>query len=96
MAERKGYDQKLVEIGKMLYEKRKALGKAYQSREKFIEQRSLEIFGGEPWISERHLANLELGKNWIGLEMLIHHAYALEMEPRELFAEILNIYNREE
>ena len=92
MAEKKNYDQKLVEIGEMLANKRRALGKQYSSREKFIEQRSLELFGGEQWISTRHLANIELGKNWISVEKLISHAYALEMDPKTLFEEILKIY----
>lgn len=93
VAERNTYDDKLVKIGILLREKRKALGRRYGSRESFIEQRSLEILGGEPWISCRHLANLESGKNWLSVEMLIKHAYALEMNPVELFQEILEIYN---
>lgn len=74
-------------------EKRKALGKRYSSRERFIAERSLELYEEEPWISCRHLANLETGKNWIGVEMLIKHAYALEVDPVELFREILKLYN---
>lgn len=93
MAEKKNYDQKLVKIGEMLINKRKSLGNQYRSRENFIEQRSLELFNGEQWISLRHLTNIELGKNWISIEKLILHAYALEMDPKELFEEILNIYN---
>lgn len=92
MAEKKSYDQKLVNIGKYLAQKRKALGKQFETRDKFIELRSDEIFNGVPWISSRHLANIELGKNWLSLEMLIKHAYALEMDPNELFLEILRIY----
>lgn len=93
MAEKKEYNRLLVDIGIMLEEKRKSLGKPYNSRESFIENRSVEIFNNVPWISQRHLANLERGKNWISVELLIHHAYALEMDPMDLFKEILRIYN---
>lgn len=93
MAERDGYDGKLVKIGNLLREKRIALGKRYSSREKFIAERSLELYEEEPWISCRHLANLERGKNWLSVELLIKHAYALEMNPVDLFREILEIYN---
>ena len=48
--------------------------------------------GGEPWISPRHLANVELGKNWISIEKLIVLANALEENPVELFEEILDAY----
>ena len=93
MAERNEYDQKLDKIGQLLMEKRKALGKRYNSREKFIDNRSEEIFAGEAWISCRHLASIESGKNWMSVEMLIKHAYALEIHPVDLFREILDIYN---
>lgn len=58
----------------------------------FIHQRSREVFDGVPWISVRHLSSLESGKNWISIEMLIQHAYALEMDPVELFRELLQAY----
>ena len=93
MAEKAKFDNKLVMVGRLLTEKRKALGKKYSSRDKFIEERSLELFDGIPWISCRHLANVESGKNWLSVEMLIQHAYALEVNPVELFAEILKVYN---
>lgn len=93
MAEKKQYSNKLVEIGKLLTSKRKLLGPQYSTREKFIEKRSEELFAGEQWISPRHLANIELGKNWLSIEKLIMHAYALEMDPVELFREILAIYS---
>ncbi len=93
MSEKKEYNQKLVKVGALLLEKRKALG-PYGSREAFIEKRSQELFGGEPWISCRHLASLEAGKNWASVEMLIKHAYALEADPVELFREILRIYTQ--
>ena len=94
MAEKRGYNQKLVEIGQMLSEKRKALGREYKNREIFIDLRSEEIFGGQNWISPRHLANVELGKNWISIEKLITLAYALEVNPVDLFAEIVDIYTK--
>lgn len=94
MAEIKEYNPKLAEIGNLLKAKREALGSRYKSRDKFITERSTELFAGEPWISWRHLTNLENGKNWPSLEMLIKHAYALEVDPVELFREILEIYNQ--
>jgi len=93
LAERKKFDQKLIKIGQMLESRRKMLGKKYATRESFIEHRSVEIFGGKPWISVRHLSNIELGKNWISIEKLIIHSYALEMDPVDLLTEILEIYN---
>ena len=92
MSEKKGYDPRLVRIGTLLTEKRKALGKQYHSREHFIEERARELFGGDAWISLRHLSNIEAGKNWISLELLIQHAAALEIDPAELFTEILRAY----
>lgn len=92
MSERKQYDEKLVKIGEMLSQKRKALGPQYQNRENFVYLRSVELFGGEQWISPRHLANIELGKNWISFEKLFGLAVALEVDPIELFAEISEIY----
>ena len=94
MAEKRGYNHKLVEIGQMLSEKRKALGREYKNREAFIDRRSEEIFGDKNWISPRHLANVELGKNWISIEKLITLAYALEVNPVDLFAEIVDIYTK--
>ena len=93
MAERKKYDPGLVKIGQLLTEKRKALGIEYSTREQFISLRSLELFGGEDWISQRHLSNLELGKNWISIEKLLVLAAALEEDPVDLFSEIIDIYN---
>ena len=82
----------LIKIGKLFEEKRKALGKQYKSREQFIYKRSDELFGSEDWISLRHLYNIEHGKNWVSIEKLIVLADALEEDPRDLFAEIVNIY----
>lgn len=95
MAERKKYDPALVKVGELITEKRKALGHAYSnSRESFISLRSDELFGGETWISSRHLANLELGKNWISIEKLIVLAAALEENPVDLFEEIIQTYQK--
>lgn len=92
MAERKEYDQGLVNVGKLLADKRKALGPLYKSRDYFINIRSEELFGGEDWISPRHLANLELGKNWISIEKLLVLSTALEEDPVDLFEEIITTY----
>lgn len=94
MAERQKYDPGLIKIGELITQKRKALGYAYKSRESFIDRRSEELFGGEPWISPRHLANLELGKNWISIEKLIVLATALEETPVDLFEEIIQTYQK--
>ena len=93
MAERKNYDENLVNVGKMLTDKRKSLGERYRSREKFIALRSNELFGPEDWISLRHLANIESGKNWISIEKLLLLAPALEEDPVDLFEEILAAYH---
>ena len=92
MAEKKEYSQALVRVGELLSGKRKGLGEQYRNRENFIDLRSEELFGGEPWISPRHLANVELGKNWISIEKLIVLANALEENPVEVFEEILDAY----
>lgn len=94
MAERQKYDPGLVKIGELISKKRKALGYAYKSRESFIDRRSEELFGGEPWISPRHLANLELGKNWISIEKLMVLATALEESPVDFFEEIIQAYQK--
>lgn len=94
MAERKNYDQGLVKIGELITEKRKALGSAYKSRENFIDRRSEELFGGKAWISPRHLANIEFGKNWISIEKLIILATALEENPVDFFEEIIETYQK--
>ena len=96
MVERKQDDLRLVKIGQLLLENRKLLGKNYSSREKFIYSRSKELFGGKDWISIRHLTNLELGKNLPSINMLITLSYAYEIDPIELFSEILAVYEMEE
>lgn len=94
MAERRKYDPGLVKVGELLTSKRKSLGPDYSSRENFIDLRSAELFGGEDWISLRHLVNIENGKNWISIEKLIVLAAALEEDPSELFEEIVQTYNK--
>lgn len=90
--ERKEYNEKLVQIGELLSEKRKALGDQYTSREDFIYSRQNELFSGESWISLRHLANIENGKNMISIEKLVLLADALEIDVVDLFTEIIEIY----
>lgn len=92
MVERQKDNAKLMKIGQLLLEKRKLLGKNYSSREKFIYNRSQELFGGKDWISIRHLTNLELGKNLPSINMLITLSYAYEIDPIDLFSEIISIY----
>ena len=48
MSERKQYDDGLVRVGLLLANKRKSLGEPYQTREAFIDLRSVELFDGEP------------------------------------------------
>lgn len=91
MAERQKSSNALIEVGKLLERKRKALGKQYKSREKFIERRSDELFGSADWISLRYLYNIEHGKNWISIEKLIILSKALEENPVDLFEEIVAI-----
>lgn len=92
MAEKIKRSETLTKIGKLFEQKRKALGKQYKSREKFIYNRSNELFGSKDWISLRHLCNIEHGKNWISIEKLIMLADALEEDPGDLFNEIVKIY----
>ena len=91
MSERKTESQVLIKIGKLIESKRKALGKQYNSREKFIDNRSDELFGSEDWIFLRYLYNIERGKNWISIEKLLLLSKALEVDPVDLFAEITAI-----
>lgn len=91
MSERIQYNAKLVKVGQLLAAKRKALGEQYVNRERFIDLRTEELFGGESWISPRHLANIELGKNWVSFEKFFVLAKALEVDATELFDEIRKI-----
>lgn len=92
MSEKLSKDSRLVKVGKLLREKRVALGTQFKSREFFIEDRSENLFNYEEWISSRYLASLELGNNQMSIEKLIKLAYALEVDPVELFSKILHIY----
>ena len=92
MSTKQNYNPKLIKIGELLTNKRKALGDDYKSRDNFISQRSVEVFNGEDWISLRHLLNIETGRNWISIEKLILLSAALEEDPVDLFAEILETY----
>lgn len=92
MAEKTIKSEALIQIGHLLEQKRKALGRQYRSREVFIYNRSNELFGSNDWISLRHLYNIEHGKNWISIEKLILLADALEEDPGDLFNEIVKIY----
>lgn len=93
MAERKNkYDQGLINIGNLITSKRKALGSRYSTRAKFIDTRSQELFSSQDWISLRHLANIETGKNWISIEKLLLLAAALEEDYVDLFKEIITVY----
>lgn len=97
MSERKTESQVLIKIGKLIESKRKALGKRYNSREKFIDNRSDELFGSEDWISLRYLYNIERGKNWISIEKLLDsckcftilQAILVNQDGRTLIAAIL-------
>lgn len=94
MSERKKYDTGSVKVEKMLKEKRRGLGNKYKTREKFIELGSTELFDNNDWISPRHLANIESGKNWISIEKLILLSTALEENPVDLFSEIIHTYRK--
>ncbi|MFI3165078.1 MAG: helix-turn-helix transcriptional regulator [Bacillota bacterium] len=96
MAKRNKFDKKLVKIGELLMKKRQEMGPLYSSREKFITERSKEIFDYQDWISLRHLSNIELGYNWPSIEMLIKLAYALEVDPVDLFVDILTVYRTDD
>ena len=45
MAEKNQKSEGLIRIGKLLEQKRKALGQRYNGREQFINNRSDELFG---------------------------------------------------
>lgn len=92
MSEKSEQSETLIKIGKLIESKRKSLGKEYSSREKFINNRSDELFDSQDWISLRHLCNIENGKNWISIERLIILSDALEIDPIVLFSEIVEIY----
>ena len=92
------YDERLVRVGEVLRKKRLRLGgRLASSREYFIADRNSKFFGDndKEWISQRHLANIENGYKWIGVEKLLKLAIALEVDPIELFAEIVQAWRGE-
>lgn len=92
MSERIQKEIWLKHVGERIREKRYALGREFQSREFFVTDRSENLFQYEDWISTRYLASIELGNNQMSIEKLIQIAYALEIEPSDLFAEVVKIY----
>ncbi len=92
MSEKREKDARLVKVGQLIREKRRALGPQFKSREFFVEDRSEHLFHYEDWISTRYLASLELGNNQMSIDKLIKLSYALETDPLELFRDILQIY----
>jgi len=96
MSERKKKDDWIQKTGQMLRDKRMALGKEFKSREFFVEDRSEKLFNYDNWISSRYLASIELGNNQLSIEKLIKLAYALEIDPVELFSEIVRIYQEKQ
>ena len=96
MSERKKKHGWILKTGQMLREKRIALGKEFKSREFFVEDRSENLFNYEDWISVRYLSSIELGNNQLSIEKLIKLAYALEIDPVELFSNIVQIYQEEQ
>ena len=92
MSERKQKDVWIEKVGQLIREKRYALGTEFRSREFFVADRSENLFEYEDWISSRYLASIELGNNQMSIEKLIQISYALEVDPIDLFAEIVKIY----
>lgn len=92
MSKRKKYDPKLIKIGQFIEKQRKIIYPEFQTREKFIDVVSQEIFGGEQWISVRHLSNIELGKNLPSFELMIKLSVALDLETIDFFAKLIEIY----
>ena len=95
MSERIQKEIWLKHVGELIREKRYALGREFQSREFFVADRSENLFQYEDWISTRYLASIELGNNQMSIEKLIQIAYALEIEPSDLFAEVVKIYQED-
>lgn len=95
MSERKQKKAWIEKVGLLIREKRYALGHEFQSREFFVADRSENLFEYEDWISSRYLASIELGNNQMSIEKLIQIAYALEVDPIHLFAEIVIIYQQD-
>ena len=94
MSEIKNCKEWLTKTGQYIRSRRLSLGAEFKNRDFFIEERSQNLFGYEDWISSRYLASIELGKNQMSIEKMIQIAYALEMDPVEMFGEILKIYQK--
>lgn len=84
---RKEKNINLVQIGKIIESKRKALC-LKKGRELFISDRVLTGLLPEDWISEKSLTNIELGNNLPSLPTLKNLAIALEVDFIELLKEI--------
>lgn len=95
MSERKKKEVWLQKVGQLICEKRYLLGKEFQNREFFIQDRSENLFQYNEWISLRYLNSIEHGNNQMSIEKLIQIAFALEVDPLELFSDVLNIYRQE-
>lgn len=95
MSEKKKKEGWIIKMGQAIRDKRIALGKEFENREFFVEDRSEKLFDYEDWISTRYLASIELGNNQLSIEKLIKLAYALEIDPVGLFADIVKIYQEE-
>ncbi len=96
MSERINKKAWLIRVGQLIREKRLSLGESFRNREFFVEDRSEKLFNYEDWISTRYLASIELGNNQMSIEKLIQLSYALEIDPIELFSDIVNIYQNTE
>ena len=95
MSERKQKEVWIEKVGQLIRDKRYGLGSEFRSREFFVADRSENLFEHNDWISSRYLASIELGNNQMSIEKLIQIAYALEVDPIDLFAEIVNIYQQD-
>lgn len=95
MSERKEKEVWLQKVGQRIREKRYLLGREFQNREFFIQDRSENLFQYNEWISLRYLNSIEQGNNQMSIEKLIQIAFALEVDPLELFSDVLNIYRQE-
>ena len=96
MSEKKLFNFRDKKIGNTIRTHRHNLGDGYKMLEAFVYNRATELFDDDQWISVRHLSNIELGKNTLTIDKLITLADALEVDPMELFEEILLIYRQQE
>jgi len=84
MSEKKLFNFRDKKIGNTIRTHRHNLGDGYKTLEAFVYNRATE------------LSNIELGKNTLTIDKLITLADALEVDPMELFEEILLIYRQQE